>query len=504
MMKQFKDIALLLVIAVALFTGTGASNDALASAPLTTLDFTIVGVGIGVSPDYQAVPKGIASQVNTGYTAPSITLSAEVLDQLPKDYRIIAELTGPAYQSPLTLTAQPGSPFKLPTLPLLGKYTLSNIRLLDGSGTALFSATPQAVTIESIGDPLITNVQTRQLTLQEIQDRGVVVDSSNFTAYDFTVALGTESNRVPISFPVIIPNTYTQVNPEALPPATDLGIPPPVVSIPPPPELPANTSFEGFVMQADPDSDISDEVRSQLPPIPGVVVIPNNIGFLNQYFSALLLVTNGAPGQSNLVVKDLKATISLPVGKDTVAGTNDDPLKMAVGAGGIPFPSELPVMNTGPDGKAGTPDDVSLLHPAESGQADFTIEGKKEGTHKIDFDITAILEGLPIGPVAITGKATGAVLVRNPTFSITFSHPSTIRSGEGYEIFVTITNTSKTNADLVSLHLDSQALSGARMAADETADRLIQTIDSRLVRHDLLPACCPAYRQDHCHGHVPG
>lgn len=28
-------------------------------------------------------------------------------------------MTDPAYQSPLTLTAQPGSPFKLPTLPLL-------------------------------------------------------------------------------------------------------------------------------------------------------------------------------------------------------------------------------------------------------------------------------------------------------------------------------------------------------------------------------------------------
>jgi len=291
MMKQFKDIALPLVIAVGLLSGTGAPNGALAATPLTNLDFTIVGVGIGVSPDYQAVPKGIASQVNTGYTAPSITLSAEVLDQLPKDYRIVAELTGPAYQSPLTLTAQPGFPFKLPTLPLLGRYTLSNIRLLDGAGNALFRASPQAVTIESIGDPLITNVQTRQLTLQEIQDRGVVVNSTNFTAYDFTVALGTQSNQVPISFPVVIPNGYTTVNPDQLPPPSDLGVPPPVVSILPPPQMPVNTSFEGFIMQADPDSDLTEEVKAQLPPIPGVVVIPNNIGFLNQYFSALLLVT---------------------------------------------------------------------------------------------------------------------------------------------------------------------------------------------------------------------
>ena len=36
--------------------------------------------------------------------------------------------------------------------------------------------------------------------------------------------------------------------------------------------------------------------------------------------SALLMVTNGAPGISNPVVKDLKATIILPTGEDfTVA-----------------------------------------------------------------------------------------------------------------------------------------------------------------------------------------
>ena len=108
------------------------------------------------------------------------------------------------------------------------------------------------------------------------------------------MALGTQSNQMPINFPVIIPSGYTQINPDQLPPPTDIGIPPPVISIPPPPELPANTSFEGFILQVDPDSDIPEEVQAQLPPIPGVVVIPNNIGFLNQYFSALLLVTKAA------------------------------------------------------------------------------------------------------------------------------------------------------------------------------------------------------------------
>jgi len=37
------------------------------------------------------------------------------------------------------------------------------------------------------------------------------------------------------------------------------------------------------------------------------------------------------------------------------------------------------------------------MHPAESGQSDFTIEGLKEGTHPLNFDIKATLEGLPVG-----------------------------------------------------------------------------------------------------------
>ena len=52
-----------------------------------------------------------------------------------------------------------------------------------------------------------------------------------------------------------------------------------------------------------------------VPPIPGVVVIPGDIGFLNQFFSVMLMVGNVAPAGSNLVVTDLKAEIVLPAGR---------------------------------------------------------------------------------------------------------------------------------------------------------------------------------------------
>ena len=140
--------------------------------------------------------------------------------------------------------------------------------------------------IESINDPLVTSVVTRPLTLDEIRDRGVVVDSSNFTAYNYTVVVGTQSNQQPLTFPVIIPNSFTQVNPEQLPPHTDIGIAPPVVNVQPPAELPQNISLTGFMLGAG-DGELKDEQgnRIALTPIPGIIVIPNNIGNIPRYIS---------------------------------------------------------------------------------------------------------------------------------------------------------------------------------------------------------------------------
>ncbi|HEY6871279.1 MAG TPA: carboxypeptidase regulatory-like domain-containing protein, partial [Geobacteraceae bacterium] len=486
----------LIIAAVAWLTlSTAAFSYADTSTPaanvLTSFDFNIVGVGLKASPDYQAVPKGIASKVDTVFDAGSFNV-ADIISQLPQDYTVRAELSGPAFQTPLPLVTKPGKAFDLPTLAIYGKYTLANIRLVDGAGNVLFGAMPQAVAIESIPDPLITSVTTRPLTLTELQQRGVTFDTSNFTAYEFTAGIATQSGQVPLTLPVLIPNTSTLVNPQDIPSPQVGGItPPPVSSVPPELEndVPQNLAVAPFMMEVQ-DQDLAPNIK--LPPIPGIVVIPGNIGFLHQYFSALALVTNGAPLQSGLVIKDVQAKIVFPTGEDLVPGTDaapgDDPLRMAKGADGF-FPRIMAVMNPGPDGKNGTADDVGSLNPSESGQADFTIEGLKEGTHQLTFEITATLEGLPIGPVTLKGKATGAVLVRNPDFAITLGHPATVRSGEAYDLFVTITNTGKSIANLLSVHLDPRALSGATFAAGETGDKDIETIlpgSSAVVKFHLV------------------
>ncbi len=54
---------------------------------LTSFDFNIVGVGLKASPEYQAVPKGIASKVNASFEAAGFNL-ADLVAQLPKDYTV--------------------------------------------------------------------------------------------------------------------------------------------------------------------------------------------------------------------------------------------------------------------------------------------------------------------------------------------------------------------------------------------------------------------------------
>src|SRR5207344_593330 len=99
-----------------------------------------------------------------------------------------------------------------------------------------------------------------------------------------------------------------------------------------------------------------------VPPIPGVVVIPGDIGFLDQFFSVMLMVGNVAPAGSNLVVGDLTGEILLPAGNDTVVGSDDDPLRMANTAQGQ-SPRIKFVVQPGADGKLGTADDITTLGP---------------------------------------------------------------------------------------------------------------------------------------------
>ena len=127
-------------------------------------------------------------------------------------------------------------------------------------------------------------------------------------------------------------------------------------------------------------------------------------------------------------------------------------------------PTTMAIRGVGPDGTPGTGDDADALSPGEQGQVEFLVRGEKEGFHTLDFDVAAILDGLPVGPVKITGKASGGVLVRNPYFNMTFAVPSVARRKEAFTLYVTVTNVGQGAANLLKVALDKSAISGIEPA----------------------------------------
>jgi hypothetical protein len=130
-------------------------------------------------------------------------------------------------------------------------------------------------------------------------------------------------------------------------------------------------------------------------------------------------------------------------------------------------PTQRPVTQPGPDGKLGTADDILTLGPGESGNAEFLVEGRREGSHVIEMALEGMLNGLPVGPVPITGRAAGAVLVRNPKFTLTFTHPEIVTAGEAYTLDVTVTNTSESPANFVSVNLAGRQSAARRWGGGE-------------------------------------
>src|SRR5262249_13271128 len=129
-------------------------------------------------------------------------------------------------------------------------------------------------------------------------------------------------------------------------------------------------------------------------------------------------------------------------------------------------PTTMSVKGVGPDGVPGTGDDTSRFSPGQQGQAEFLLRGEKEGFHNIDFDIAGVLDGLPVGPVTITGTARGGVLVRNASFDVSFTVPAVVRRGEKFKLYATVTNIGQGLGNDVQVTIDSAALSGAHLDCD--------------------------------------
>jgi len=469
---QFPLIAVLLFLLVAFAVP--------ATADLGTARLQIAGTRLTVSPRSQTVPFDTSTVIATSLEGFDPALGA-----LPSDLRVLADLTGPEVDGVVTLSSLPNEPLRIPRLRLEGEYLLENIRLVAGDELLVY-AEPRSATV-LVTQVLVTSVTSRPLTLSELQGYGVVIDPNNFQAFDlaFGFAVGDGGTLDYELHLLVLYDTFTG-RPTILQN---------VISQLPGPSAASTGRFQPpriqpFVLRLDQGNagsvamggctDLFASCGANAPfALPGALVFPTDLSLLNQFFSVVLLATNGAPAGDALEIHDLTARVSLPPAL-RLAET-EPPTYL-----GTPVPVRLP----GADGVIGTSDDLSVLIAQSTGQAEILVEAVAEGTHIVDFDLAGTLHGLPQGPVPISGKARGAVAVRDPNLAITISHPDVVRAGEDYSLLLTVTNTAAAPANAVTLELDAAGLVGVQSVPGTATSHTIATLergDAAVVEFRLRP-----------------
>ncbi|HEX6904370.1 MAG TPA: carboxypeptidase regulatory-like domain-containing protein [Thermoanaerobaculia bacterium] len=443
-----------------------------AAADLANAQLLIAGSRLKVSPESQTVPYDTPTIVEThleGYDA-----SRGVL---PKDLRVLADFTGPEIDGILVLETVPNQPFRIPRLRLQGEYRLDNIRLVEGEDLVAYAEPRSAAVL--VTQVLITRVTSRALTLDEIRSYGIVVDDDSFQAFNFTFAFGVAGETIDYNIPVIYfgPGKEQVIGLWDLPGwhASSTRFTPPRMA---PfqlkldaPEGGRDDSYGGC------EALEGDCRKDDVIPIPGVILFPTDVSLLHQFFSVVLMAQNGAPANDPLTIHDLTARVTLPPGLRQARTEPPTPL-------GVPVPVRVP----GPDGELGTGDDLTFLVAQATGQAEVLVEGLKEGTHIVSFDLEGVLRGLPGNQVRrVTGKAQGAVIVRDPTLNVTITHPDVVREGEDYTMLLTVTNTGTAPANLMTIRLPLEKLAGVEVVGPNEKTVTVLPGDAEVVDFRLHP-----------------
>jgi len=380
--------------------------------------------------------------------------------------RVTATLSGPGLDPTALEPVVPGASFAVGALTRAGSYTVEDLQLEDANGAVVLRGEPGVITV--LDRVLVTSVSSRALSLEEILARGIVIDEDNFTVYEFTFGVATESPQAPIPFDMIIPTGPEEDD-------AGSGTLPPVI---PGLEVPS-LDVQGFLFET--ETMVPEGV--ELPPIPGVILIPGNIGFLNDFFQVLVAVSNVAPPASQLVVTEAAAVLELPLGDDGQhdyeSPSSDDPLWPAETANPpevYPLCTETAALHdrlcTGVRNVAAGRDEFG---PGEQGEGELLVEGRLVGTHRLRVKIHATLTLTTGDPVKLVGNALGTVLVRDRSVSMSISHPEVVRAGETYSLFITMHNTGTSAAPLVTLALDPTQISGATYVSN-TFDQPIPTL----------------------------
>ena len=193
-------MAALTALVVCPAASLGAQTPDIASGELL-----IRGGSLTVSPASQQVDPGRPTLVHTalGDLAPGAA---------PPGLRVEAELTGPGLAAPLPLSTAPGDDLRIPGLRVEGTYTLSGIRLVE-DGRILQPAVPETAEIV-VRRLVVASITTRPLTLDEIRERGIVLDGDSYTGTRYSVGYQFESGAFEIPIDILSgPNGLTLLPP---------------------------------------------------------------------------------------------------------------------------------------------------------------------------------------------------------------------------------------------------------------------------------------------------
>src|SRR4029077_518304 len=263
---------------------------------VTHLQFDIVGVRLVVDPPALTVPKNIATQINTSLVAPS-GLGTDVRDALATltdGAQVEAELRGPSL-TPTRIAVVPGQPLPIPPLALPGDYVLDGLRLVKNGETILDATTggggpSTTIPIRVINEVLLASVTSKPLSLDDIRGKGIVIDDKNFSAVNFQVAFNIDGTPFTISAPAVLPT------PELLSTGPDRTVlirqisalnrqlASALTTLPPQFDRPGLT-FSIAALPFFPVITDDNDRGFSTPPITGLIVIPGNVAFLNQFFS---------------------------------------------------------------------------------------------------------------------------------------------------------------------------------------------------------------------------
>ncbi len=384
------------------------------------------------------------------------------------------DLDGPGIELPIHLETAPGHKFTLPGLSQEGVYYLRNIRLMKGT-EFVQSATPSIATI-TVSNLLQTSVKVRQLTVEELRARGIPIDARNFDVFEYTFSFFIDGKEVDIPYPVVIDKRTREVHPA---PGGSEFIIPPVGNVAPPRWNPP--AIEGFGLGDDPQDDRKDQGDlgrgggPARPSIPAALVIPNNLAVLHQFFAVTLMVTNGAPEGSSVTIDGITAMIRTPTELRVVK---------SVPASGFNLP--VPVV----DATHG----VTFLVAQAKGNVDWTIEGLRPGTHTLEVEVRATYKAPGQNDFPLKGTVRASIVVHDPRFSITFSHPDTVRKGIDYSTYTFVTNMSPV-AQTIRVNSGVQTCAQSPLAnicrVDTEPDFIELTIpagEMRMVEYKLRPS----------------